>query len=88
MNRDQIIHELVAIDAQLRRMRRLSERINSDAEFRARLPELIARTAQGVNRVLSEIGKQEGWFAGVSGPESVKKIDAALLAAERGTRKA
>ncbi len=66
MNRNPLIDQLVAVNAQLRRMRRLADNVKSDADFRARLPQLIAscRTvgplASRVLRTLkSELAKLE-----------------------------
>ena len=69
MRCDLLIHKLVAIDAQLRRMRHLAAKIGSDAEFRARLPLLIASTSQELHRLMSELGQQEGWRPGETGPD-------------------
>lgn len=69
MTRDLLIHHLVALDAQLRRMRRLSEHITDGVELKARLPQLIAKTSNELHRLMSEIGQGEGWQPGTTGPE-------------------
>jgi len=60
MNRDLVIHHLVAIDAQLRRMRRLAHRINDGVEIRARLTPLLDQTCVDMHRIMCQIGQQEG----------------------------
>lgn len=70
MDRDLIVQQVVAIDAQLRRMRRLAESITDPAELRARLPRLLAETARTSHALLSRIGQAEGWQAGQGGPRS------------------
>lgn len=70
MNRDLIVHHLVALDAQLRRLRRLSETIGDGAELKARLPRLIAETCGSMQRLMSAVGQQEGWQAGPGGPRT------------------
>ena len=60
MNRDLVIHELVAVDAQLRRIRRLAQSIGDAKESKARLPQLIEETSRRVNALCSRIAHQEG----------------------------
>ena len=60
MNRDLVIHELVAVDAQLRRIRRLAQSIGDAKESKARLPQLITETSHRVNALCSRIAQQEG----------------------------
>lgn len=60
MTRDLIIHHLVALDAQLRRLHRLAETIGSLDELKVRLPPLIAETHRRVQVLCSRIGQQEG----------------------------
>ncbi len=69
MNRDLIVHHLVAIDAQLRRMRRLAVSLGA-AELKARLPALVEETTRGMQRVMSSVGQDEGWQAGPGGPRT------------------
>ena len=60
MNRDLVIHELVAVDAQLRRIRRLAQSIGDSKELQARLPQLITETSRRVNTLCGRIAQQEG----------------------------
>lgn len=60
MNRDLVIHELVAVDAQLKRIRRLAESIGDAEQLKARLPQLITETQRQVNALCSRIAQQEG----------------------------
>ena len=60
MNRDLIIHHLVAVDAQLRRIRRLANSIGDGNELKVRLPPLIEETCHRVQVLRSEMGQQEG----------------------------
>lgn len=60
MKRDLVIHELVAVDAQLRRLRRLAESIGDAEQLKARLPRLIGETAKRVQVLCSRIGQEEG----------------------------
>jgi hypothetical protein len=60
MNRDLILLELVALDAQLRRIRRLAQSIGSSDELKARLPPLITQISRRVNALCSRIAQQEG----------------------------
>ena len=60
MNRDLILQELVALDAQLRRIRRLAQSIGDANESKARLPPLIEQTSRRVNALCSRIAQQEG----------------------------
>lgn len=60
MNRDLIIHQLVAVDAQLKRIRRLAESIGDAGELKDRLPPLITETSRQVNALCSRIAQQEG----------------------------
>lgn len=69
MNRDLVIHHLVAIDAQLRRMHRLADTIQDGAELKARLPGLLGETAKAMHGLMSRIGQGEGWQPATSGPE-------------------
>lgn len=70
MNRDLIIHRLVALDAQLRRLRRLADNIGDGAELKARLPTLIAESCVSMQRIMSDLSIQEGWQAGPGGPRT------------------
>jgi len=60
MTRDLLIHHLVAIDAQLRRIRRLANSIGDGNELKVRLPPLIEETCHRVQVLRSEMGQQEG----------------------------
>lgn len=70
MNRDLLIHHVVALDAQLRRLRRLADAIGDGAELKARLPALIAESCRTTQRLMSALGQQEGWQAGPGGPRT------------------
>lgn len=59
-SRDQVIHHLVAIDAQLRRLRGLARNIGDGAEFKARIGPLLDETCRRSHAILSLIGQQEG----------------------------
>lgn len=60
MKRDLIVHHLVALDAQLRRVRALAGSIGSPAELQARLPALIDESCRTLDRVMGQIRRQEG----------------------------
>lgn len=58
--RDLIIHHLVAIDAQLRRLRGLHRKIEDGVELRARIGPLLNETCKRSHEILSLIGQVEG----------------------------
>ncbi len=60
MNRDTVIHQLIAVEAQLRRLRRLAESIHDPLELQARLPGLIVETHRSVQSLVSRINEREG----------------------------
>jgi hypothetical protein len=57
---DLLIHHLVAIDAQLRRMRRLAHHVGNSEELRARLTALLDESCRDLHRLMSRIGQEEG----------------------------
>lgn len=74
MNRDLVLHHLVALDAQIRRVCALARSIGDAEELRARLPRLLDETARTSQRALSAIARPEGW----------QTTSAAPIAAEAG----
>lgn len=60
MDRDQIVHVLVAATAQLRRCERLANNIGSAEELQARLPRLISETRRLLESAASSIEQSEG----------------------------
>lgn len=68
MSRDLVVHHLVGLDAQLRRMRCLARTIGSSAELQARLPKLLDESCRASQRALSAIAGQEGWQATSAAP--------------------
>lgn len=62
MKRDLVLHHLVALDAQLRRMRGIAE-TREPAEVKARLAPLLKATCRESQRVLSAAAAEEGWPA-------------------------
>ena len=60
MNRDQVIHLLVAAEAQLRRTERLAASIGDATEHQHRIPPLIAATRRMLQRACSQIEQAEG----------------------------
>lgn len=68
MNRDLVVHNLVALDAQLRRMRSLVRTIKNPAELTARLPALLEESCRTSQRALSRVAVPEGWQATPAAP--------------------
>ena len=59
-SRDLVIHHLVAIDAQLRRIRGLVRKIGDAQELAARIAPLLDETCKRSHALLSLTGQQEG----------------------------
>jgi hypothetical protein len=60
MKRDLLIHHLVGIEAQLRRLRRLAHHVGDAAELRARLTPILDESCRDLHRLTSRIGQEEG----------------------------
>lgn len=60
MTRDLIIQHLVGLDAQLRRIERLSANIGSAEEHKARIPLLVEHASRSVCQLVSRIEQAEG----------------------------
>lgn len=60
MNRDLVIHVLVAVEAQLRRIERLSLSIGDAEEHRARIPPLVNETRRYLSNITGRILQSEG----------------------------
>ena len=60
MNRDLIIQNLVAVDAQLRRIERLSKKIGDVTEHKARIPPLIEETRRQLTSLCGRVAQLEG----------------------------
>jgi hypothetical protein len=58
--RDLVIHHLVAIDAQMRRIRGLAGTIGNAVELKARIVPLLDETCKRCHVLMSLIGQQEG----------------------------
>lgn len=59
MTRDLLIQYLVGLDAQLRRIERLSANIGSAEEHKARIPPLVEDASRSVQRIASRLEQQE-----------------------------
>lgn len=57
MNRDLIIHTLVAAEAQLRRTERLAATIGNAAEYRKRIPPLVAETRRLLQPIIQRVNQ-------------------------------
>jgi hypothetical protein len=53
MNRDLVVHQVVAIDAQIRHMIALTQTVGSAEELKARLPALLEESAAATQRIPS-----------------------------------
>jgi hypothetical protein len=60
MNRDLVIHHLVGVEAQLRRIERLSSSIGDPTEHKARIPALITETRRTLQTLTGRIEQVEG----------------------------
>ena len=69
LDRDLVIHHVVAIDAQLRRIRGLASKIGDGAELKARIGPLLDETCRRCHSLLGRIGHQEGSQHGSNPPE-------------------
>jgi hypothetical protein len=59
MNRDLVIQNLVAVDAQLRRLERLSNSISDAVEHKARIPPLIAESRRQLQSLCGRLEQSE-----------------------------
>jgi len=60
MNRDLVIQVLVATEAMLRRIERLSTSIGDAVEHKARIPPMIAETRRQLQSLTDRIAQTEG----------------------------
>lgn len=60
MNRDIVIHHLVGVEAQLRRIERLSSSIGDALEHKARITALITEARRTLQSLCGRIEQQEG----------------------------
>ncbi len=59
MNRDLVIQTALAVDAQLRRIERLSGQIGDAAEHKARIPPMIEMARHTLQSMCDRIAQQE-----------------------------
>lgn len=57
MNRDRILHVVVAAEAQLRRTERLASTIGDAVEYRKRIPPLIAETRRLLQPIIEVVNQ-------------------------------
>lgn len=60
MNRDLLIQHMVGLEAQLRRIQRLSGKIGSAEELNSRIPPLIDAAARSLASLNNQIRQMEG----------------------------
>lgn len=60
MNRDLVLHVVVGVDAQLRRIERLSRSIADPVEHKTRIPPLIAESRRQLQSMCDRVAQQEG----------------------------
>lgn len=60
MNRDLVIQVALSVDAQLRRIERLSSQIGDATEHKVRIPPLIAEARRTLQSMTDRLAQQEG----------------------------
>lgn len=60
IHRDLILHQVIGVNAQLKRLERLANSINDPTELKARLPPLITLTCKNLNIVIAGLAQGEG----------------------------
>lgn len=59
MKRDLLLQAVVGLDAKLNRIERLSRTIGDSAQFKARIPPLLADVRSDLNRLCSRVAELE-----------------------------
>lgn len=60
MHRDLVLHQVIGVNAQLKRLERLANSINDPTELKARLPPLITLTCKNLNTLMNALAQREG----------------------------
>lgn len=60
MNRDLIAHHVVALDAQIQRLRRICAEVRDPVELKARLPRLLELTADRTRQLARAVDLSNG----------------------------